>query len=243
MSYTPKIPARGRLHGAVLAAATIACLGLPTDRAEAMDAMLSFNACTNNSATSVAIAEAQMSVNVSDVGGGKVRFDLLNAGPAASSITDVYFDDNGLLSSLSLIDTDDGVGGHGGVDFSPGASPGELPGANDCTPTFTTTAGLLADSDEPPPINGVNPDEFLGIVFDLNAGKSYADVLADLESGALRVGIHVQGFANNQSEGLVSAWNGTTTEVPEPGALAMFGFGMVGLVVARRRRQGGLLPG
>jgi len=42
------------------------------------------------------------------------------------------------------------------------------------------------------------------IKFSLASGKTFADVVAALNSGALRVGIHVQAFANGQSESFVN---------------------------------------
>jgi hypothetical protein len=125
-----------------------------------------------------------------------------------------------------LIDVDDN-GGMAGVDFSQGASPGNLPSANSADPDFQATAGFLADSDPPVQPNGVNPGEELGIVFDLQSGGTFADVLSELATGELRIGIHVQGFAGGGSESLISNSN----PIPAPGAfvLASMGLGMLGL--------------
>jgi hypothetical protein len=94
------------------------------------------------------------------------------------------------------------------VDFSPGASPGNLLGGSSIG--FQVTAGFLADSDAPPPQKGVNPNETLGVVFDLQTGASLANVIADLTNGQLRIGIHVQAFAGGGSESFVNV------AVPEP---------------------------
>lgn len=191
-------------------------------------AVLGFGCISDNLAGDCAIGEAQLTVNVTDPGGGSVLFTFANSGPADSSITDVYFDDGSLLA-LAIVIND--LLAPGIVDFSQDASPSNLPAANNITPAFVTTSGFNADSNPPTQPNGVNPGESLGIQFTLQGGQTYADLLTELADGTLRIGIHVQGYATGGSESLVN------NPVPEPGTFGLFGVGLGALALARLRRS------
>jgi hypothetical protein len=191
----------------------------------------SFVNITNNNVGDAAIGEAQLFVELFDVGSDQVNFYFTNIGPADSSITDVYFDDGSLLDIASIDNSDSGV------QFSQDADPPDLPGGNTVIPPFATTTDFSADSDPPVPSNGVNPGEYLGIIFDLQPGAVFADVIGDLASGELRIGIHVQGFASGGSESFIN--NGIVDGngvIPAPGALVLCSIGAGCLGWLRRRR-------
>lgn len=190
----------------------------------------SFTGVSNNNATNTSIGEANLSMLVSDNGGGFVRFDFFNSGPEASSITDVYFDD-AVDPSLFVTPIHEIINSSG-VSFSEGASPRDLPSGGD----FDATRGLTADSDTPMlTANGVNPGETLGVVLQLDNGHSYGDVLTALSDESLRVGLHVQAFANGGSESFINTPGGSPPAVPEPSTLAIFGLGA--LFAGRRMRR------
>ena len=162
-----------------------------------------------------------MFVDVTASDGG-VLFSFTNAGPGASSLTDVYFDDGPLDSMTAIINS-------AGVAFTGGASPGDLPGGNDLVPMFD--ADFSADSDAPVAHNGVNPGENLGIQFSLVPGMTVDDVIALLVDGSLRVGIHVQAFEDGGSESFI------LTQLPEPAVFALLASVLAGLTAARARRS------
>lgn len=192
----------------------------------------SFVGVSNNNATNTTTGQAQLSLDVTDSGSGTVSFTFNNAGPLASSITDVYWHDQaGVLGTMGSIT------GSSGVSFSQGASPGNLSGGN--TIGFSVSpSGASADSNSPVQPMGVNPGEWLTIVWSLVSGTTFSDVIAALnlggnQAGSLRVGIHVQGFANGGSESFV---NGPPAPVPVPAAGLMLVAGLGALGFARRRR-------
>jgi len=181
--------------------------------APTMADLYGFRSITNNNAANAATGEVQLSVDVTATGINQVSFEFMNAGPLPSSITDVYFDNGALLNMASIINGP-------GVDFEQYASPGNLPGGNGID--FETTAGLSADSRPPTQPNGVNPGEWVKIIFDLQDGMNFGHVTSQLGTGELRIGIHVQGFADGGSESFVNV-------VPAPAAVL---FGMLGLGAA-----------
>ena len=219
-----------KMAGIAVAAAVLSAAGVANVRA---DMTYGFGAITANGKLGPEIGEAQMFVTVSEFARNQVLFYFVNAGPEDSSITAVYFDDGTLLGIALLIDADDGKGGDPNVDFSQGASPPDLPGGNNVDPPFEVTAGFLADSDAPTQSNGVNPEEFLGIVFELLKGGTIKNVFEELDSGELRIGIHVQGFADGTSEGFIN----NAVPVPVPGAVVLGALGL-GLVGWAKRRVG-----
>ena len=198
-----------------------------------------FRNITANNVANAGTGQTQLTVEVIELGGNRVAFRFNNSGPFASSITDTYFDDGTLLGIASITSSS-------GVVYQQNAKPSDLPGGASISPAFETTAGFSADSDPPVQPNGVNPGEWLEIVFNLQSGGTYADVIHELNlglglapgsdpEGTLRIGIHVQGFANGGSESFI---NGGV--VPEPATgLIWGGMGLFGAVVLATRRRVG----
>jgi hypothetical protein len=229
--------------------AILSLLSLSASIAKADSVVMGFDNISANRVADATTGEAQLSVTMTDLGfnvaRGKhqVEFRFANSGPNASSITDVYFDDGTLFGIASITDSGSGVS------FSQGASPGDLPSGNSLDPDFETSQGFLADSDPAAQPNGVNPGEWLAIVFDLLPAKNFQSVKGALlnpdpsQGDSLRIGIHVQGFARGGSETFVNTPpdddTGTPSAVPEPSSLALLSIAtlaMMGYPLRRRRK-------
>jgi len=192
----------------------------------------SFGNITNNGGVNIA---AQLSVDVTDAGGGNVDFHFVNNVGIQSSVAEVYFDDGNppvnLFSGFIL--------SQNGATFTYGsASPGDLPGGNSLADPFEVSLGFLADKGAGNPSGGLDTAaDFLTIRFSLNGGITFADVIAAMNSGALRVGMHVISIDGDFSDGFVTCpdCGPPPPGVPLPSAFAA-GLAGLGLVAGRRRR-------
>ena len=187
-------------------------------------AVLSPTCITNKNAGDCAIAEAQIGLTVTQFSPTQLRWQFTNAGPTASFIADLYWEDRQALSSMLL--SIDLFVQPVGVNFSENATPANPPGI-----PFNTA--LSADSDSPIAGNGVNPGESLGVIMNLVAGVNFAQFSAAWIAKEIRVAAHIQGFASGGSECVL--WDGgTITPTPEPTTAMLLAIGVFGLMYRRR---------
>ena len=157
--------------------------------------------------------------------GQSVLFKIQNSGDAAAPsmfISKVFFDDKN-----SFFDDDTylssplvNIGNVGQVDFIGGASNDQLPqGGNG----FTTNYAFSRNTGDGN-VLGIQAGESLGLSFT----GDYNLVISALNSGALKLGLHVQDLPNGQSVSYISS---NTQDTPEPltmlAAGAAVGFGTV----------------
>lgn len=188
-----------------------------------------FERITNNS---VADASAQLSVDITDGGDGALLDFTVSAGPnPGANIAEIYFDDGPPV----LFDPPPVVVSQIGASFEVGNnSPGELPSANNATPPFNTTSGLEAEADGNN-ATGVTVGDTLILKLIYAGAADFNSVLAALDSGAFRIGLHVRSLLNGQSDSFV---NTPPQVVPVPAAAWLFltALGGLGFAGWRRRR-------
>ena len=178
--------------------------------------LCSFDRVTNNSVVNI---EGQLSVDVYSVG-DDVAFKFYNNGPVASSISEIYFYDGVLLDMSSVDDTCEGVDYE---DIGNKTSPKTLSGYDPDPALLEVFSAIEAES--PEPAYGIKPGDWLTITYTLQLGKTYQDLVADLASGEVVVGIHVKSIgAGATSDSFIT---------PEPATMALLALG--GLLVRRKK--------
>lgn len=186
----------------------------PPPAGETPAKVLGFGGCSKNNVIDTLIGETQFFVDVYPWGTNPIPnlntqalFVIRNTGPTQVVIADVYFDDGVLLGISGLYDKDDPAptgSSNTGVDFSIGASPPNLPSPNCVVPPFGKLVVYSADADPSGPKWGIGPGEILGVVFNLQPTKTFGDLLAGLNSGIVRIGLHAIAYASGGSESFVS---------------------------------------
>ena len=187
-----------------------------------------FTQITSNGNQSVA---TQLTAEVTQ-SGSNVLFTFKNSSVIASSITDIYFD-YGKTNFFSSVSNNvlGAAGDSTGVSFADGANPSNLPSGNN----IGFSADASGDSNAPTSSNGVNTSsEYVSFLGTSLTGVTFANVLAGLDSGAFRLGLHVQSIGQvGGSEAFVTS---TPSAVPLPAAGWLFGSALVGLMGLSRRK-------
>jgi hypothetical protein len=196
-----------------------------------------FTCISGHSILNCATGAAQLFYNVTDVGGTQTRIDVVNTGPLASTITQIYFDD----TNSRLLGNFVSFAPSAGVRFVTGGHPSNLPAGQNAVPVFqadylasrcTGKGCSVAD--------GIDAGQSLGLLFN-DGGSTFADIVTDLADGDLRLGLHVQNFANGGSESFVDmpSSGGTAAPVPEPATLVLFGTGLGIVAFLKKLRRPG----
>ena len=183
-----------------------------------------------NSVNNVA---SQLTVDVTDGGTGGLFNFLVSTGlNSGANVTEIYFSD--LLGIFTAPLT---VVSQAGALFTTGsANPGNVPGANNATPPFVLTAGLLADATGRS-TNGLTIGDSLLMGLSYSAGKSFSDVMAALTNGNLRVAMHVRSLTGGASDSVVSLPTTPVSNVPLPAAGLLLASALFGAAALRARRS------
>lgn len=158
---------------------------------------------------------------------GKVKFHFTNIGSISSSITDIYFGKNTNPGFSTFLQTEDITIEDSGQGVSFAADPNDTKAGGG----IKWESVFSAEANSPTQPQGVNPGEFISFTFNLQSGKSIADVYNGFSGGnlaPLAIAFHVQGLPGGKSD-----WYGTSNvtpkDIPEPftmlGTAAALGFG------------------
>lgn len=217
------------ISSCAVGAAMVACVNANADT-------FTFSQLSNNAGQDIS---GQLSVDVTDAS-GEACFSFSNIGPISSVIAQIYFDDAppGSGNDLGYLGQIDMITGNAGTWRAYQGSPSDLPGGNTANPPFTTdgTPVQYATAANPSPQNGISPGESMNIYFTYKNSGTINDVIADLMSGALRIGLHVTGIGTSgQSDAYITGGGGTS--VPDGGAtLVLLGMGLAVLGLGSYRQ-------
>lgn len=187
--------------------------------ASSASASFFFTQITSNGNEAVA---SQLVLDVLDYG-TEVGLKVTNNGPIDSTIAAFYVDDN-----VGRFDAITDYVGTGIVEFGPPPpGPDDLPAGD----SVSFVSDFTATADPPPATFGVDPGEMFELRLSLAGGATAADVIADLTSGAMAVGLHVV------SIGIVGGSESFVTQgrIPTPGAIALSVCALACLPLVRRR--------
>ena len=197
--------------------------------------LIGFTAITENSPVDPAFGEAQMFFEVGE-NSPYITFYFVNLGPEESSIERIFFsDETSLFNTNSVIGffTDSGVDFAGYVYDPDVNNPGSNFPAGEEIDWQTT---FWYEAAPPPSKTGINPNETITFSLLLNEGKDYQSVLSALQSGDLRIGIHVISWADTKSESFVNV-TPPGGQVPEPMTAGLLGLGLAGFFGVRWARR------
>ncbi len=158
-------------------------------------------------------------------GTGVANFTFYNYSSIQSSVARIYFDDGSLLGVDEVTNSDDYTF------FKKVPAPQNLPGGESLSPPFAADREYSIGTPNPPPWKGINDgaplNEWATIRFTLINGGTLEDVLVELNTGTLRVGLHVIDVAGVYSESAIL--------IPEPATVALLGLGALFLLRRKRR--------
>lgn len=153
---------------------------------------------------------------------GQALFTFSNNCDNGGVLGRIFIRENDLVTFNSIFDQSEGVS------FSdPDYKNAMLPGGHDLG--FTPQNSYAIEADPARPKNGLHYQDHVSVLFDMNDGVLFPDVINSISGGTLGVGLHVQSLPGGASASF------TATVIPEPTTLMLLGIGA--FLVQRKRRD------
>ncbi|MGD2056488.1 MAG: hypothetical protein PVJ15_06745 [Gammaproteobacteria bacterium] len=132
-------------------------------------------------------------LDVTDISTRQVSFTLINREPDNCCITEIYFNDGDLLSiTVQVVMDTDASEDPSHIRLSPSGKHESTPRPYHDSTTFQAVRSRPEAAESEAMLDGICRNESLGIVFDLQPGISFADIISALSRGKLNIGINVQ---------------------------------------------------
>lgn len=146
---------------------------------------------------------------------GLFGFEFHNNSFVSSSVKDIYFEGIASFELESIANFIISEADREGTNFALSKTPADLPAGKILEKSFNKDMSFSADS--PPPFWGINPGEKLQIFFSAPQNYSFDDLIAQINSGEIRIGLHIIALPDGSSESAIN--------IPEPATVLLFSFG------------------
>ena len=160
-------------------------------------------------------------MEVTDVlGEDQALFTFTNNCDSDGVLGRIFFMKNDLMTFNSIEDQSNGVAFSG-----PNGRNAMLPGGHPLG--FTPHNTFSINAAPPRPHNGLHYEDYVSILFNLTGETSFDDLIAEIDSQSLGVGLHAQALPGGGSASF--------TAIPEPLTLSLLG---IGTLLIRNKRRG-----
>ena len=190
-----------------------------------------FTNVTNNGNPDIG---SQLSFDVFDVpASSSIVFEFRNTiDNFSSNVVEVYMEG---IDSFVDVSTASVAGVGHTFDTANPVNPGNPPGVA----PWTTVFSIDSDTQGPAPNDGLDDSQdLLTVMFDLQSGKTFDDVVNAINGSTIRTAFHVRSIDGGGSDSYVSGGGtGGDQPVPEPSTYALFLFGLGSVLYAKRRKK------